>query len=526
VIFEVTADGLSAIRFRGREVAHGGWSPFNAEPWFKDAGSGKVSAYKITERSIRVLDDHRARVRHVRGDLTCITDYDFQAEDVTISARVENGHATEPLNVTGFAGLTFAFDRPPTGLMPVQHISYFQAHGVGLCHPSHFSPIGGSYAADETIGVGVSPWNTGWTRSLILWDYADWNPDKRDKLPERRLLYFVVQPVPPRGAATFDLCLRISPSRDWKHLLEPYREHFRKTFGPVRYKADYRWIASDYLNHSQQAVSPTNPYGFHGGHRRIDRPEGVRAFCDAVVPSLVKGDGQGVIVWGQGGDDPRGAMYRPDFDVLPPPVEANWPNLARCFRKADRKLGVTTRPRHLALRQDWKVDEVLDINADDPGHRAMLWRRFEGMVRRGCTLFYLDSFGDSLEDVKLMRFLRQKLGPDILTFAEHQCDAILPFSGGYSETSLEADSASGAPRYRLWSGLENWELYQWLVPGAQMTSRLYEVKVKAPPGFDPSGAYFLRHRITPLVPVNDLAQAEDLGRLQKRYLDATGHKWR
>ena len=58
--------------------------------------------------------------------------------------------------------------------MQVQHISYFQAHGLGLCHPSFWSKIGGSYAADGTPGVGISPWKTGWTRTLILWDYGSW----------------------------------------------------------------------------------------------------------------------------------------------------------------------------------------------------------------------------------------------------------------------------------------------------------------------------------------------------------------
>ena len=65
------------------------------------------------------------------------------------------------MNVRASPGLKFTFDRPPTGLMQVQHITYFQAHGVGLCHPGHWSQIGGSYATDDTIGVGLSPWRTG-----------------------------------------------------------------------------------------------------------------------------------------------------------------------------------------------------------------------------------------------------------------------------------------------------------------------------------------------------------------------------
>lgn len=77
---------------------------------------------------------------------------------------------------------------------------------------------------------------------------------------------------------------------------------------------------------------------------------------------------------------------------------------------------------------------MISVNADDAGHRAMLLKRFQNMPRKGCTLFYLDSFGSDLEHVKLMRTLREKIGPEVLTFAEHQCDAILAYSGGYSET--------------------------------------------------------------------------------------------
>jgi hypothetical protein len=506
VAFEVTADGLSSVRFMGREVAAGGWAAFNAESWFKNSGSGAVKVDPQPKKSVESdAKGNTARVRHEAGDVVCTYDYAFEGEDVTIAARVENNHATEPLNVVGFRGLTFAFDRPATGLMMVQHASYFQEHGVALMHPGHWSRIGGSHAADDSIGVGVSPWNTGLSRTLILWDYADWAQDKRDNDPRRKLTYFAQGPVPPRGAATFDVRIRVSPDRDWKHLLAPYKEHFERTYGPVQYKADPRWIATDYLNHSQKAVARDNPYGFHSGHRRIDTPAGAKRFCEALIPGLKKSDGQGVIVWGQGGDDPRGAMYRPDFDVLPPEVEAHFEQIAAQFKRAGLKFGVTTRPRDVAVKLDWGTDQVIDLNPDSPLHREMLWRRFDNMRKRGCTMFYLDTFGDRLEDVKLMRFLREKLGPDVLTFCEHQCDAMLPFSGGYSETTFDpaaAAKAGAASPYRLWSGVDNWEVYRWLVPGAQMASRLYEVKGKIPRGAPPD-EFFAAHGVTPLVPVND-----------------------
>lgn len=516
VEFEVNSNGIAAIRSGGNEIAHGSWSVFAADGWFEKQ-PGAVKASKTAERKFEQLDERHARVTHTSEDVVCVSDYAFDGEDVTISSRVENRNEAAPMNVTGFGGLEFAFAKPPEGVMCEQHISYFQAHGIGLCHPSIYSPIGGSYAQDGAVGVGVSPWRTGLTRTLILWDYTDWNPGKREKLPSRRLLYFVASPVPPRGAQTFDVRLRVSTDTDWKHLLEPYRDEFRNAFGPVRYKPDFRWIATDYLNHSPGAISPQNPYGFHGGHRRIDTADGAAKFCDAMIAGLRDGKGQGAIVWGQGGEDPRGGMYRPDFDVLPPEVEVQWPAIAQRFRDAGLRLGVCTRPRHMAVKRDWRQDEIIDINADDPGHLDMLWHRFDNMIQRGCSLFYLDSFGDSFEDVKLMRRLREKLGPDVLTFCEHQCDAILPFSGGYSETTL--DAAGNPPHYRLWSGVRTWEIYEWLAPGSQMASRLYETKGKPLADVEAPDHWFLSHRVTPLVPVNDFARAKNLPALQAEFFN-------
>ncbi|MCF7974122.1 MAG: hypothetical protein K9N55_09930 [Phycisphaerae bacterium] len=524
ISFHVTTEGLSSIRIGQRELASGGWSVFNAEHWFKESGSGLVKTAPVASKSLEVLAANLVRVRHAGGDVACVVDYTFDGEDVTISSRIENHHASEPINVVGFSGLVFHFDRPPEGLMQVQHISYFQAHGLGLCHPSFWSKIGGSYAADDSIGVGVSPWKIGWTRSLILWDYSSWAADQRENSPDRRLMYFAGTPVPARGAATIDLRVRVSSNRLWKHLLAPYREHFQATFGAVQYQADDRWIASDYMNHSQQAVSSTNPYGFHGGHRRIDLGEGVESFCRTLIPRLKSTGGQGVILWGQGGDDPRGAMYRPDFDVLPPEVALHWPLLVQRFREAGLKLGVTTRPADLAVRRDWRSDEVIQLNADDPGHLDMLWQRFQNMINRGCTLFYLDSFGADLEHVKLMRDLRERMGPKILTFAEHQCDAMLPFSGGYSETTFSANGKNG-PQYRLWSGMDNWEIYQWLVPGAQLIARLYEIEGDMPPGFEVVDRYYYRNRITPLVPVSDFRRLDNIEQTQPEFISDEG-KWK
>ena len=117
-----------------------------------------------------------------------------------------------------------------------------------------------------------------------------------------------------------------------------------------------------------------------------------------------------------------------------------------------------------------------------------------------------------------MRFLRSRLGPGILTYAEHQCDAVLPYTGGYSETSFDPAQGSSPPSYRLWSGQTEWEIEQWLAPGCQMAARLYEIKGKIPADFESPDHYFLSHQITPLLPADDFARVTALNDLQKQFL--------
>jgi len=83
---------------------------------------------------------------------------------------------------------------------------------------------------------------TGWTRTLILWDYGSWGPTA-EKSPKRRLIYFVAAPVPARGAEDHRPAAPCQPQPGLAAPVAPYREHFQATFGAVRYEADYRWIA-------------------------------------------------------------------------------------------------------------------------------------------------------------------------------------------------------------------------------------------------------------------------------------------
>ncbi len=454
------------------------------------------------------------------GDLT--TTYSFDGEDVLISARVENNHPDEPLNVVGFRGLTFHFGRPPTRpddgathhLFPGQWVAALPSGRLvenrrqlcrGRCDRRR--PVALENRLDaHAVALGLRRLESGQTRTSARSESDLFCRQRRSRRAER--------------GRSISSCAS-ARNLDWKHLLEPYREHFQATFGPVRYKADDRWIATDYLNHSPGAIGPDEPLRL--SRRRAAVRYGRRnskSFATPSIPVLKRDNGQGVIVWGQGGENPRGAMYRPDFDVLPPEVEANWPTLAERFHRGGAQIGRLHPPgRHRGPAR-------LEIGRD---HRDQ--RRRSGPSRN--ALAPLSNHDEARLHAVLSRQLRLRSGAceadelfarairtDILTFCEHQCDAIMPYSGGYSETTYRPREPGQSPQYDLWSGSENWKIYQWLAPGSQMASRFMQEIPKNPAWKESPDAFFYRNRITPLVPTNDLFRGDELLKLQSKALDA------
>ena len=81
-------------------------------------------------------------------------------------------------------------------------------------------------------------------------------------------------------------------------------------------------------------------------------------------------------------------------------------------------------------------------------------------------------------------------------------------------------SPGQSPQYDLWSGSENWKIYEWLAPGSQMASRFMQEIPKNPAWKESPDAFFYRNRITPLVPTNDFFRGDELLKLQSKALDA------
>ena len=163
----------------------------------------------FTDKTMEVIEPQsRVRVRHVGPAATATFEYAFEGEDVRIKARVEN-FTDKAIKATSFEGLSFLFDSAPKGWMVGQDPGWMKAHVEGFrgFHPSFENRIGGSYAADETFGVGLTPLNTGLAYTGFFWWGDKAGPNAR------RLVYIRPQEIPSGGALTFEMLMRISPNK-------------------------------------------------------------------------------------------------------------------------------------------------------------------------------------------------------------------------------------------------------------------------------------------------------------------------
>jgi hypothetical protein len=428
VIYIVTADGLSEVRLGDKALAHGGWRfRVGDKQWgFADGPDAEA----ITARSLAVVSPSEVRVTHSQGQVLARHTFIFSGEDVRIESWVENRHPTAAIQVAAFEGPRVSFGRPPRGILPNWHSTYTVAHGVPLMHPGGIR-VGGSYGIGVGFGVGAAPHDAGVHPTALVWDW-DWN--KRAADTSRTPTLFVNAPIPARGARTFAVTFRFSPNTDWAHLLDPYRRHLHATLGDKTLydrPSNLPLVAGVVCDDKR---SPTNPHGFRF-ERRLDSIYGISSYFGRLSPDMRAIPAQGLIIWGQAGFNPRGAMYRPDFDILPPDVAPNVARFAGLLKEQRMRFGVAARPGQIVQPLDWTTDTVSWINPARPEELELLTRRFNNMIALGASLFYLDSAGNRFDDVAILRAVRTGIGKQpgigraVQTYVEHPSDVVVPFSG-------------------------------------------------------------------------------------------------
>ena len=438
-----TGRGLTRITLDERTVAEGDWLLINN-------GIGNPTEVDVRERQGAV--DVRQRYEHATADYT----YTFDGEDMTIEAYVTNQHATDRIGMPMFGNLTFQFHGEPDRSQLTKHSVYGQLNDsqprsdLGHMHPGWANRVGGSYGAGAHYGVGATPLNREFTRTHLRWR-GGW------KSNERKLHYQIQKPIPPGAARTIRLKLRLSRDRDWKHLLQPYKDHFKRLFGEKQYKSDFRFITQNVVA-NRVWRSPDNPYGFNK-RKRLDRASTVRRFYSDVAKRLEAGNGQGSIIWANTGWMKRWQMFRTDFDVMPPAVEANWSLLNDIYKQYDKRYGVCVRPAELTFRSSWAVDKAVDRDGTHPAQVAKIWDRIDNMMKRGCDIFYFDVFGHKADHIPMARRIRERMGPDIPVYVEHPTDASLAFNGAYM--SVRWNEKKGY--YIFWNLGRMWTISRWLI---------------------------------------------------------------
>jgi hypothetical protein len=500
--FTITPDGLTAIDLDGKTIAAGKWRTNSPG---KSFGAGDILA-----QSMRVTSPTSVRVWQQQQYVTTTFDYIFDGEDLTIKARVENSHLTQTIGIAIFGTLVFTFEHGPTGHMMTGR----SPDDISAMHPSHANKIGGSYSIDKGVyGVGMTPINTGFTRAFLCWS--------GQKSPDRSFRYSAQKAIPPGGADTFWMKMRLSKNTDWHHLLQPYKDHFLATYGPLRYKPDHRFFSQGVLG-DESWRKEGNPLGVQPD-RRVDLPQGMKSYCEAQVKRLKLANGQGTLLWAYQGADPRGAMYRTDFDVIPPAVLANFPIGRKIFKDAGMHFGLTARPGEFTYRGTWVHDYTSGIDPADKAYLDTYVRRFKNAIDLGATAFYTDSYGNSLEHAESMKYYRDKIGPNIQTFAEMHCDAMAPNSGFYTEVHYKGGDDPEKAYTLAWIDTNFIDICRWLVGDV---GSVVGIRETGPPEAENVYHWLYRHHLTPLVADWNYGMKEEaLGKLQAEYVDEKGN-WR
>ena len=422
----VTDQGLSAIRAGERRIADGHWRLRSAEQLLGMSDQEPLTG-EPAQRAITVHDDRRATVTHSYDRITVEYTYVFADEDVTITARVRNRGAQRALEAVAFGGLNFDFgDENPSGLYRVWSAEELGRVGAAACHPSKHTRIGGTAVIGDGIGVGAAPVRTSLTPALV-----NWRSGHDRARPSMTLQYIVPQKVWTESRRTFTLKLRFSTGDDWKHLLKPYKRTFKQTFGEARHDAIEGRVVHEVVPTSFKKRHGGNAYGYSDKNLRFDREATIERYVNKTLPLARQWGARTVIFTGLAGADPRGVGYRPAFSLIPPELSLLWPTLRSGFEARDMRLGVSGQPNAFDVRETWHTSSLLPVSAEHETQMKHIWtRHFKPLIKRGVNAYYFVNFGGDINDIRLARFYREKLGPETPVISEHCSDVLLLYTHG------------------------------------------------------------------------------------------------
>ena len=422
----ISPTGELTLTLNGRPVATGNWHlrPDTYIPGDDPAavGVGPVVSLAADPAHATAHERHAA----VTADYT----FDLRGEDLRIAAHVANAdpaHAVQPI---AFTGLTFHFNPavPVTGQLSTAHWTYLQARGLDLFHPSVASPVGCWWAADDRFAFSAYSESEFDRPVLFIAEYGG-----RDGVipSDCQAALYTDRAVPPGGSVDVTCAFRVTADRSLPHLLAPYKAVYDRRFPLPMYTPDRRGVGM-FSEVDQQHVTPSNPLGYHGPACRFDTPRGTAIYVQRNPPMCRRAGFLGEIFWAIGGFRPP--MYPPDFDVMPPAVQANIPALVKGFHDQGLRVGLCARAGDGVRRPPGSAPSLYRLSADDPGQMRVLADRFRHAMSMGFDMFYLDSIGGGgMNDLRIIRHIRNAVGPGVLLYSEYCTDLELPYADRYCE---------------------------------------------------------------------------------------------
>jgi hypothetical protein len=477
----VAPQGLMTLSLPDAKAAVGGnWSLEPPHPDEKfDADELAVGSVAHTEAT-QDSPQHATVTQTFNAAAALVCEYQLIGdEDLRTHIKLSNNDSTKTLRKVRFSGLTFHFPHSPTGDLHYWDWGYLAAHGVAgvsLYHPSAMTPIGAAFAADDTFGFGAYTDVTFTTEARTMFNGRGLTTTTI--MPDCPLSLYTDLTVPPQGSVELNVYFRISEVRAMENLLEPYKNALRSKWPTIQYKPDNRPLAQ-FASADAQHVTAPNPLGYHSPAARFDNAWGTQRYINTIVPRLRRADALGLIFWTLGGYNSRGAMYRPDFDEFPPVVAANVPTIVKSFKSAGLRVGLCARPSNgvRPAAGDNAHDEIYLLSADNAADMQMILGRFRHAMEMGFDIFYCDSFGENQNEVRILRKLRETVGPDVLLYTEHGSDLTLPLAGRYCE--YDGDNLGGV-------SFESYKAMRYLWPEATWLC-LSRTNLAVPPPFKTLG---------------------------------------
>ncbi len=425
----VSPAGEITLRLDDRTVASGGWR-LRPDVYVPSTDPTAIAVGAAVSTTAVQDGPGRFTVRERRASATADYTLAWDGKDLNVTAHVVNTDGAHPLKAIAFNGPTFHFNPavPPTGEMNCWHWTYLQAQGLNLFHPSVASPVGCWWAGDDRFACSTFSASEFDRPLLITAEYGG-----RDGVipADCQLDLFTDRAVPLGGSVDLGWSTRVSTDRSIPHLLAPYKALYDRRFPLPMYTPDDRPIAM-FSEIDAQHITRNNPLGFHGPWCRFDTAMGTATYVQRFADTEHRAGLAGCIFWSPGGF--YLPMYPPDFDVMPPAVAANLPALVKGFHDRGLRVGLCARAGDGVTRQPGSPPTVYRLSANDPEQMRVLADRFRHAVAMGFDMFYLDSIGGGgTNDVRIIRHLRDVVGPGVLLYSEYCTDMELPYAGRYCE---------------------------------------------------------------------------------------------